>query len=288
MTTEATLLWTAPRIAIFPMSNGTWTPNWPDMRTTHDHHTTTTLVEATAFATVPGRNLRSGHRAGVHYSLLAVIVLTAAGCATGEPPLRDPRRLVIHSGERLAPTKERMEEIDAWGREQMDSIRDDPSFMITSGDQDGPAYPWETLEINEQGDSAVISYPRPEAYAPYLIYAHLHLMAAQGRLDRWLPEAEGGTPFEIEKAILSRVSDTWLYQRSIFDVRPYDLLEELVYSKENGYLDAYILTARPDAFVDARRDWQAENPDARETFIAWFRKTFERDPPGARGGGASR
>ena len=261
MTTEATLLWTAPRIAIFPMSNGTWTPNWPDMRTTHDHHTTI---------------------------ILAVIVLTAAGCAAGEPVLRDPRRLVIHSGERLAPTRERMEEIDAWVREQRDSIRDDPSFMIISGPQEGPAYPWETLEINEQGDTALFSTQRPEVYGPYTIYAHLHLMAAQGRLDRWLPEAEGGTPFEIERAILSRVSDTWLYQRSIFDVRPYDLLEELIYSKENGYLDAYILTARPDVFVDARRDWLAENPDARETFIAWFRKTFERDPPGVRGGAVAR
>ena len=202
--------------------------------------------------------------------------------------MRDPRRLVIHSGERLAPTRERMLEIDAWATEQDDSIREDPSFWIISSLQDGPGYPWETLEVNEQGDTALVVYQRPDIRGPYLIYAHLHLMAVQGRLDRWLPEADGGTAFELERAILARVSDTWLYLRSIHDARPYDLLEELIYSNENGYLDAYILVARPDEFVDARRAWLAEDPDARDTFIAWFRKTFERDPPGARGSSGER
>lgn len=199
--------------------------------------------------------------------------------------MRDPRRLVIHSGERLAPTRERMEEIDEWVTEQWDSIADDPSFWIIHGAQEGPAYPWETLEINEQGDTAHITYQgRPGLNGAYLFYAHYHLMAVRGRLDRWLPEAEGATPFELEKAILSRVADSWLYQRSVYDVRPNDLMDELIYSKENDYLDAYILTARPDAFVEARRAWMEEDPGARDAFIAWFRKTFERDPPGVRGG----
>ena len=259
------------------------------MRMTHDHHTTTTLADTPVLAAVPGWNRRCIRSARVRRGLLAVIVLSAAGCAAAEPPLRDPRRLVIHSGERLAPARERMEEIDVWGREQMDSIRDDPSFMIIHGGQDGPAYLWETLQISERGDTADIRYQgKPELASAYMIYAHLHLMEAQGRLGRWLPEVEGGTPFEIERAILSRVADAWLYQRSIQDAPPYDLLEELIYSKENGYLDAYILTARPDAFVDARRAWLEETPDARDTFIAWFRKTFERDPPGVRGGTVDR
>ncbi len=218
-----------------------------------------------------------------------VVALSAAACAGGEPVLRDPRRLVIHSGERLAPTRERMEEIDEWVSEQWDSIGADPSFMILHGGQEGPVYFWETLELNEAADTARIGYQdRPAVGIPYVFYAHLHLMAAQDRLGRWLPEADGGTPFEIETAILSRVADTWLYQRSIFDARPYDLLEELMYSKENGYLDAYILTARPDEFVDARRVWAEENPDARDAFVVWFRRVFEREPPGMRGGSGER
>lgn len=220
--------------------------------------------------------------------LVAIVVLAGAGCAAGEAFMRDPRRLVIHSGERLAPTRERMEEIDEWVSEQADSIREDPSFWIISSPQEGPVYPWETLEVNEQGDTALISFQRGDIRGPYSVYAHLHLMAVQGRLDRWLPEADGGTPFELEKAILARVSDSWLYLRSIYDARPYDLLEELIYSNENGYLEAYILTARPDAFVGARRAWLEEDPTARDTFIAWFRKTFERDPPGLRGGSGER
>ena len=214
---------------------------------------------------------------------LAILAFAATACGTGgeSPP---PRRLVIHSGARIAPAVERMEEVDTWVREQVDSIRTDPSFLIVSSEQNAPSYPWETLRINEVGDTAEVSYQgRPGLYGPYLIYAHLHVMEAQGRLDRWLPEADGGTPFEIERAILSRVADAWLHQRSIFDARPYGILDEIVYANENGFLDAFVLTARPDAFVEARRAWQAENPDGREAYLAWFRKTFERDPPGWRG-----
>ena len=216
--------------------------------------------------------------------MLAVLAFGVAACGTGARELPTPRRLVIHSGERIAPAAERMEEVDAWGREQMDSIRVDPSFMIVYLKQNTPAYPWETLRLNEPGDTAEIGYQnRPGMYGPYHIYAHLHLMQAQGRLDRWLPEAGGGTPFEIERAILSRVADTWLYQRSIHDVRPNGILDELIYANENGFLDAFILTARPNEFVEARRAWQAENRDGRDAYVAWFRKTFERDPPGLRG-----
>ena len=244
---------------------------------------------APASKTARGWNPRLRRSALARRGLLAAIVLTAAACASAETVLRDPRRLVIHSGERLAPTREHMEEIDDRVREQWDSIEVDPSFMIQHGAQDGPAYPWETLEINETGDTAYIHYQaRPGLVGPYVLYAHLHLMVAQDRLDRWLPEADGGTPYEIEKAILSVMSDSWLLQRSIYDSRPYDLLEELMYSRENDYLDAYILTARPDAFVDARRTWMAENPEERDAFIAWFRKAFERDPPGVRGGTGER
>ena len=143
----------------------------------------------------------------------------------------------------------------------------------------------ERLEVNPHGDTANVSAQGiPGVFGPYTIYAHLHLMVAQNRLDRWLPEAVGGDDFEIERAILSRVADAWLYQRSIFDAQPYGILDELAYAKENGFLDEFILIARPDAFVEARREWLAEDPEGRDDYVAWFQKTFERDPPGLRGG----
>lgn len=217
---------------------------------------------------------------------LATVGLSACGTgALGYYPA--PRRLVIHSGERIAPTPERMEAVEEWVREQVDSIREDPSFLIISREQDAPAYPWETLQLSMGGDTAHIWHQaRTGTYGPYLIYAHLHLMVAQNRLDRWLPELPpGATPFQIERAILSRVADSWLHQRSVFDARPDAILDEIVYAKEKGWLDAFILTARPDLFVEERREWHAEEPDAREAYAAWFRHTFEREPPGMRGGG---
>ena len=55
-----------------------------------------------------------------------------------------------------------------------------------------------------------------------------------------------------------------------------------MFAKENGYLDAFILTARADEFRDARRKWLDENPDGTEGYRTWFRETFERDPKGLR------
>ena len=149
---------------------------------------------------------------------LATVGLGACGTgALGYYPA--PRRLVIHSGERIEPTAERMDAVEEWVREQVDSIREDPSFLIISLEQNAPAYPWETLQLSMGGDTARIWYQsRPGTYGPYLIYAHLHVMDAQNRLDRWLPElAPDATPFQIERAILSRVADCWLHQRSVFD-----------------------------------------------------------------------
>ena len=221
-------------------------------------------------------------------TIAVLAALAAAGlgaCGSGAMEYPTPRRLVIHSGERIAPTAQRMEAVEEWVREQVDSIREDPSFLIISSEQDDPAYPWETLSVSEDGDTAHISYQtRTGLFGPYLIYAHLHLMWAQGRLARWLPEVPPErTPFQIERAILSRVADSWLHQRSIFDVRPNAILDELVYAKENGWLDAFVLTARPDRFAEERSAWQAEEPDARDAYVEWFRMAFEREPPGMRG-----
>ncbi len=211
-----------------------------------------------------------------------LFVLPTLACVSGEAELPDPRRLVVYSGARLNPVKERMEEVHAWVREQIDSITLDPSFMIITEPQEGPVYPWEQLRLNVQGDTAHLGW-QPGAglrRGAYLIYAHLHLMAAQDRLDRWLPEAVGTDDYELEKAILTRVADAWLYQRSIFDALPYSILDEITYASENDFLDEFILTARPGSFVEARRDRLADNPRGNADYVEWFRRTFERDPPG--------
>ena len=215
----------------------------------------------------------------------AALAAVLFGCVSNEVTLPEPRRLVIYSGARLAPDKEQMEEVDAWIREQVDSITLDPSFMIITDMREGPVYPWEEITVNEMGDTARIGWqPGTDMSAsrrgPFLIYAHLHLMAAQGRLDRWLPHAAESSEFELERAILERVADAWLYQRAIFDARPYPVLDQITYANENGFLDAFLLTARPNAFMQARRDWLAENPDALDQYVAWFQTTFEQDPPG--------
>ncbi|MEE8148194.1 MAG: hypothetical protein V3T24_11360 [Longimicrobiales bacterium] len=102
------------------------------------------------------------------------------------------------------------------------------------------------------------------------------------RLAEWAPEAVELEGYDLERAILSRVSDAWFYGRSVFDLAPYGPLDELMFAKENGYLDAFILTARADEFRDARRKWLDENPDGTEGYRTWFRETFERDPKGLR------
>ncbi len=234
-------------------------------------------------------SLRNAKAKAALAGALAVAALSQACGAGGPSELPTPRRLVVHSGERLTADEEHMREVDTWLREQMDSIRLDPSFMINLDAGEGPVYPWDALTINEEADTAHIEAQRAPGTAPiYLIYAHLHLMAAQDRLDRWLPDAAGGSDFEIERAVLARVADAWLYHRAILGAFPYGILDELAYAKSRGFLDAFLLTARPGAFVEARRAWLADNPDAPEKYAEWFRRTFEREPPGLRGNTAAR
>ncbi len=225
-------------------------------------------------------------------SLLGGALMTAVACGTGELRLPQARRLVIYSGARLAPPQERMQEVDDWVREQWDSISRDPAFMIVTVPQEGPVYPWEELHLvhNARQDSASVAYQGPPgtnvaARRAIVIYAHLHLMASLDRLDRWLPEAAGGDEFERERAILARTAESWLYQRAIYDAPPNAVFDELMFVSEGGYLDAFILMARPDEFVEARRRWVADNPGRNDAYVAWFRETFERDPPGLRGAG---
>ena len=178
-----------------------------------------------------------------------------------------------------------MEEIDAWFRPEMENIEQDPTFLIDAVDRDTPAYPWESLLI--VGDTARIGVEArkaPEAVTAYEIYAHLHLMKDMGRLDEFLPGAADAEGYILERAILARVSDVWLYGRGVYGATAYDPLEELLYSNENGYLDAFILTARGEEFGEERQRWLQEDPEALEQYQQWFVDTFSREPPGLREG----
>jgi hypothetical protein len=55
----------------------------------------------------------------------------------------------------------------------------------------------------------------------------------------------------------------------------------LIYTQDRGYLDEFILVARPDEFPDARDAYEEEHPGQFEEYESWFRETFERDPPGS-------
>lgn len=216
--------------------------------------------------------------------LAAALVVPAIGaCAAAQVELPEPRPIVIRSGARLYPEKPRMEEIDAWFRPEMQNIEQDPSFMIEAVTRDTPSYPWESLFI--VGDTAKIGVERtgsPEAVSTYQIYAHLHLMKVKGRLREFLPAAADAEGFMLERAILARVSDVWFYGRGVFDAEAFDPLEELLFSNEAGYLDAFILTARGEEFGEERKRWLQEDPEALERYREWFVDTFEQEPPGLR------
>lgn len=218
-------------------------------------------------------------RARVLPALSTLIVLAACGGGSSIPT---PRPLVIFSGARITPDAEKMQEVDGWFREQMHEIERDPSFMIITLPSDSAVHPWETLEV--QGDTARIAYAQgvPEAEAIYLIYAHFHLMAERDELAEWLPEAENAEGFELEHAVLNRVADAWLYGRSVYDATPHAPLDEILYARENGFLDAMILTAREDDFGSEREAWLESDPEALEEYRLWFEETFARNPPGFR------
>ena len=122
----------------------------------------------------------------------------------------------------------------------------------------------------------------PDARVVFEIYGHLHLMARMGRQEEWLPEAPTATGYDLERAILSRISDAWLLGRTTFDTQPYAPLDELIYAKENGHLDAFIFTARPDEFAEARAEWARSKPGEAEAYRQWFLQAFSREPPGLR------
>ncbi len=206
----------------------------------------------------------------------AVVVLW--GCGPSQSLLPPPRPLIIRSGARLRAEPPRMEEIDRWVRIQLDSIETDPSFWIIADFQEDAKLLWEGLTISNDTARIEVQGVSNEVIRSYMIYAHLHLMRSLDRQAAWMPEAPEAEGLDFERAALRRVSDAWFYARSIFDAIPYEPLDELLYSNENGHLDAYIFTMRPEEFSEERGAWIEANPDGLDAYLEWFTETFRRSP----------
>jgi hypothetical protein len=206
----------------------------------------------------------------------------AAGACAGAYSLPAPRPLVVRSGTRVFADQARLAEIDVWVRQQQENIIVDPAFLIVENRSSEATYPWQALTIKGDTASVLVYAAAPESGSIVSFYGHYYLMDNLGRLDEVLPEAVGAEGYELERAILARVSDAWLYGRSVFDIPPYGPLDELMFSRENGYLDAFILTARAEEFEEARVTWLQENPGRGEEYRRWFVETFEMEPPGIR------
>ncbi len=212
---------------------------------------------------------------------LFAAVTVLGGCGGGPTELPTPRPLVIQSGARLHVTDMvRLREIYDRVNDELRVIVEDPSFLIETDSDSRDVYPWETLEIVP--DTARIRFQRtaPDLLRTYQIYAFLHLMRAEGRLDEWLPDQATATGFELERAIMREVADSWLLGRAVYDLAPYRLMDEIVYAHEAGVLDALLLNLRPVEFADARAAWLRENPQADAEFRTWYRETFASEPPG--------
>lgn len=214
------------------------------------------------------KNLRLG--------ALALLALATA-CGGGGLVLPEPRPLVIQSGARLNPEEDRLKEIYEWVDREVQNIEQDPSFLIVSEPAATDVFPWETLEI--RGDTATIQYRRtnPDLASVFQIYAHLHLMREMGRIDEWMPEAVDARGWDFERRVVARVTDAWLLGRASFGFVPSRLMDELVYAKEAGQLEPYLLTLRGHEFPRAREDWLEASPGADQVFREWYQETFGRE-----------
>jgi len=217
-------------------------------------------------------------------SITAAVTLTVAlaACGSGKVEIPAPRPLVIFSGERLLADSARLQEIHDWVMMADDTIQFDPSFLIAYETAPVPSYPWQTFEYTGP-DSVRVAYEAaaPDVQTSYGIYAFLHILDEQGRLEDWFPEVAGLEGWELERFIVAQTVDSWLLGRAIFDTHPYGLMDELVYAQDRGYLDAFLLTARADEFSEEKEAFEAANPGRLEEYAEWFETTFRRPPPGA-------
>ena len=219
--------------------------------------------------------------------LLGLVLLAVSACGGGPPELPSPRPIIVFSGERIHADSTEMLAVDRWTRRVQVEIGEDESLaMEIIRDENRP--PWDAVDLDPEGPAGVFVPRRSsEAETPYRIYAFLQMMDERGELGEWLRLREEEEPVEVpddpfmkEKAIVDRVAAVWLLGRAIFDTAPFGLLDQVVYAREFGYLEAYLLTARSEEFTEERERWLAEEPGAQEEYREWFRNTFEEDPPG--------
>jgi hypothetical protein len=230
---------------------------------------------------LPRRPCRLPRPLGPAAAVLAAAVF--AGCGSGgTPALPEPRPIIVSSGERIRVDPVRMDSIYAWLTAENENIELDPTFLIDGTPAARQRLPWESLTI--VGDTARVEYDRanPDVVTPYNIYAHLHLMKRMNRLGEWLPDQAEAEGFELERAIVARMSDAWLLGRAVFDAPAYRPLDEVMYAREAGYLDPYLLVARAEEFADERARWEQENPGKLEEYRSWFERVFRSQPPGMR------
>jgi hypothetical protein len=220
-------------------------------------------------------------RSGAWTATIAMLTVLA-GCATAVPVISPPRPIVIHSGARLRVDYERMKAVNEWVTREQKNIVEDPSFLVETRLSVDDVYVWDQLEIEGDTVRTPVNAAAADSRLVHEIYAHLHMMVDMGRQDEWLPEAPDAVEYELERAILERISDAWLLGRTVFDVTPYGPLDELMYANEAGFLDAFVFTARPSEFALARTEWARANPGETDRYRDWFLQTFNRDPPGLR------
>jgi len=211
---------------------------------------------------------------------VALLLLPFTLSCAGELPPPQTRPIIVYTGERIQADPDRMVEIERWMRPQLDDIEFNPGFLIRVVQEDVARYPWSTLDLAGDTADIRIAAAAPDAETPLLIYAHLRLMQEKGELENWISDWEGGDAFETERRILIQVSDVWLLGRSVFDTHPYGPLDELLWAREFGYLDDYILATQSERFPEVAEERRSRNPEREGEFRAWMERTFERDEPG--------
>jgi hypothetical protein len=228
-----------------------------------------------------GRTLR---RRNIAYGGLLLVVAGLGACAVAQPSIPQPRPIVIHSGARIRADYDSMTLVNEWVTREQRDIVENPNFWVIDQPQTDEVYPWEGLRFGKDTVWVGTDIRSPDSRLVQELYGHMHLMVRLGEQEKWLPEAPDAVGYELERAILNRAADAWILGRTVFDTAPYGPLDELAYAKNAGFLDAFIFTARPNEFAEARAQWARENPDDAERYRDWFVETFNREPPGLRAG----
>jgi hypothetical protein len=217
----------------------------------------------------------------VRIGVLAILASLGA-CATTAPAIPEPRPIIIHSGARIRVDHERMTEVNDWVTREQVNIQQDPSFWVVTTPVLEEVFPWDGLVLAKDTVRVPAPLGSQDGRLIYELYGHMHLMVQMGRQEEWVPNAPAAVGYELERAIVDRVADAWILGRTVFDTQPFGPLDEIAYSKEAGFLDAFIFTARPNEFAASRTAWARENPGEVDRYRDWFVETFNREPPGIR------